>query len=554
VIGIGVFLAGLVPAYFLACYLTFLYEGLFPFLFISLLCQIFCSVLLRFLAQGGFFSLRWREEPWSVLLLAVAACLPLSAALISLMFPGLFDRRLLFMEGNLFAAFSGLAVVSTPAALWLDRRVQQTGLYRIVQASAPVRAARRNRAGLLLSLLFFSAYFIFAQSLNFPGFYTRDQYFETDISDWIARLAASQTNGILPVRAVHPAVLLFLRPIVWLLSLLLNADRLQAAFLLSAMAGAACVFIIWLIVKGRTGSTFHALLSASLLGASASHLLLSSMLETYIFSALALLAFCLLMHNDRTSLRSTVPLGIVIFGITVTNLAQACILYFLKSPRTKVVFQFLLAVVSLTLLLNILQVKLYPFAKPLYDPSNLLSEQKYGSNPFEARQWKERLHLIARSVLLYGVVAPTPHILKEELGATVPNFRTFKVANGELQVAGYKGFADIVAKTWIVLLGAAILLFVFDLFTSPRNMTYPISLALCMGFSFALHFLYGDDPMLYSPNWVYALVLFVSASFERGADKKWTQPVWIAFLGMMVFANLGLIRLILTVSIPSYGR
>jgi len=315
------------------------------------------------------------------------------------------------------------------------------------------------------------------------------------------------------------------------------------------------VFMASLIVKGRTNSTFFALASASLLGASTSHLLLGSMLETYIFSALALIFFCFLLQSDRTSLRLTIPMGVMIFGITITNLAQACILYFLKLPRLKVMIQFILAVVLTVLLLNVLQVQLFPFAKPIYDPSNLLVEQKYGSNPFKAsRRLVGRINLISRSVLLYGIVAPTPYILTDELGTPVPNFRTFKITAGELQVAGYKGFSDIAAKTWIVILGAAIILFILDLFKSPKQMGFPISLVLCMGFSFGLHIVYGDDPMLYSPNWVYALVLFASSSLERWVDNKWIQLALIVFLGMMIYTNLGLIHQILSVSLPYYSR
>jgi hypothetical protein len=411
-----------------------------------------------------------------------------------------------------------------------------------------------NRAGIVLATLFFFVYFCFAQSLNFPGYYTRDQYFEMDISDWADRLTDPPVEEILPVRAVHPAVLLFLRPLIWLASVPLNGDKLQAAFALSALAGAGCVFMTWLVVRQRTGNTSYALITASLLGASASHLLLSSMLETYIFSALALIAFCFLLQSGRTSLKSTIPMGVVIFGITVTNLAQACLLYFLKLPRLKAMSAFVSGVVLIVLALNVAQVQLFPFARPLYDPSNLLAERKYGSNLLETRQWRGRVNLIARSLLLYGVISPDPYVLTEELGTHVPNFRTFKITAGEVQVAGYKGFSDFAAKTWIVILGAAILLFAFDLFRRPKSMGYPVSLALCMGFSFGLHILYGDDPMLYSPNWVYALILFISASFERWADNKWLQLAFIVFLGMMIYTNLGLIQQIMSASLPYYGR
>ncbi|HLO13646.1 MAG TPA: hypothetical protein VK206_02380 [Anaerolineales bacterium] len=130
------------------------------------------------------------------------------------------------------------------------------------------------------------------------------------------------------MRAVHPAILLFLRPLVWCLSLFLHGNRLHAVFIMNALAGAGCVLLVWLIMKRASGDTAYSLIIASLLGASASHLLLSSMFETYIYSALALLLFIFLIQSEHTSLKFTAPVGILIFGITVTNIVQSSILYF----------------------------------------------------------------------------------------------------------------------------------------------------------------------------------------------------------------------------------
>ena len=60
--------------------------------------------------------------------------------------------------------------------------------------------------------------------------------------------------------------------------------------------------------------------------------------------------------------------------------------------------------------------------------------------------------------------------------------------------------------------------------------------------------------MLYSPNWVYALVLFVSLSLGKLADNKWLQLGLTIFLGMTIYTNLGLIQQIMEVSLPYYGK
>jgi hypothetical protein len=69
-----------------------------------------------------------------------------------------------------------------------------------------------------------------------------------------------------------------------------------------------------------------------------------------------------------------------------------------------------------------------------------------------------------------------------------------------------------------------------------------------------LHTVYGDDPLLYSPNWVYALVLFVGLSLQKWADAKWLQITMIIFLSLMMIVNLNLIHQIMSVSLPFYSK
>jgi hypothetical protein len=496
------------------------------------------------------------NDRWiSLLALTVVFTLAISAVVISLQFPGLFDRKVVFMDITSLPLFVGLAVISAVGTVILTGIMEQKDIVQALTKSLFFQAMQANRVGIILSLIFFFTYFTFAQSLNFQGHRTLDQYFDLDISEWITRLTSHPKDEMPTIRAVHPAIMLILRPLTWLVSIILNGNKLQAIYITSALVGASCVFLIWLIVKRSTGNITYALVMASILGAGTSHLLLSSMLETYIFSAFALILFCFLMLSDRTSLKFTIPAGVLIFGITITNLVQACILYLLKLPRMKIMIKFLLAVVMITLLLNIMQVNLFPKAEPTYIPSSMEVEQNYKFNLFE-NQWKliGRVNLIARAILLYGIVAPTPYILMGELGSNVPNFRTFQIGIKEFRVAGYKGLGDITAKFWIIILGTAFVLFIVNFFKSPRQMLFALSLILCLGFNFTLHLMYGDDPMLYSPNWVYALVLFVSLLLRKWAHNKWLQLGLIVFLGLVVYTNLGLIQQIMEVSLPYYGK
>jgi hypothetical protein len=279
------------------------------------------------------------------------------------------------------------------------------------------------------------------------------------------------------------------------------------------------------------------------------------MLETYIYSALALIFFAFLMQSEKTSLKFTVPAGVLVGGITVSNLIQTGILYFfLEHPRLKVIVKYALIVVLIIVLLNVLQIWMYPNAKTVLVPANLLIEQRYRFGLGSPWRAMGRFFLIVRAILLYGIVAPKPFILIEELGANFPNFRTFQITIQEFHAAGYTGLADITAKFWMVILIAAGILFLWNLYKSPRQNLFSVGLVLCLGFSLVLHTVYGDDPLLYSPNWAYALVLFVALSLQKWADAKWLQIALSVFLGLMMIVNISLIHQIMTVALPYYGK
>jgi len=548
---------GLPAAYFLTAFFSNFYPRTLYFIFIGLFFQLLCGIGISLFLKATLekFKTSWRDDWVSLLVLVVVSTLSISAIAVSWQYPTLFDRRIISIDTNLFPLFVGLAILSTAGAIPLERFIERKGFIQFIRRSTLFQFIQSNLAGIFVAIFFFFTYFVFAQSLNFYGHNTLDQFFDTDASQWISRLTLHPDDDMPPIRAVHPMVMLILRPLVWLISIFLNGHKLQAVYALSALVGSLCVFLVWLIVKRHTGNTPFSLVTASILGAGASHLLLSSMLETYIFSALALIAFCFLMQRGRTSLKFTIPLGIVIFGITISNLAQAFILYFLKVPRLKVIIQFILAVVAVVLLFNPLQLQLFPKARALYDPASIVFEKRYQYDLFKA-PWRlrGRVNLISRATLLYGIVAPSPYILMEEIGASVPSFRTFQIAGNEFHVAGYKGFPDITVKFWLAIIGLATILFIFNFFKSPKEMFFPLSLILCLVFNFGLHIIYGDDPMLYSPNWVYALVLFVSLSLGKLADNKWLQLGLTLFLGMTIYTNLGLIHQIMEISLPYYGK
>ena len=551
--GLAIALVG----YFLASFFSNFYPFTYQFIFLNLLFQ-WIGWLVTFPFVSDAFQherVEWRNHWIAILVLCLSFFLTVSAILVSWQFPDLFDQKLFFMDPARIPLFVFLTILSTGNIFIFRKLSFSIGILESLKENRVLLFVWENVPGILLATFFLATYLIFAESINFPGFRTLDQFFDLDISDWLARFAQVIPQNVSMVRAVHPAVLLFLRPWVWFFALFLHQDRLQAMFLMNAIAGAGCVFLTWVIMRRASGNAAYSLLFASILGASSAHLLLSSMLETYIYSALALLFFFFILQNENTSLKFTVPAGVLVFGITITNILQTCILYFMKAPRIKVLIKYILLVLVVTALLNMVQVWRYPDnAKSLLVASNLMNEQKYGVDIFSV-SWRGlgRFNLMARAILLYGIAAPKPFILTKELGMIVPNFRTFQITGGEFHVAGYTGLADVTIKFWMLILVISGVLFILDLFKSPKQQMLSMGLLFCLGFNFSLHLLYGDDPLLYSPNWVYALVLFVAFALQKWADRKWLQLALTLFLVLQMSSNLMLIHQIMKASAPFYG-
>lgn len=548
-------LLGGLCAYPAVGFLSAFYREATTFILLSLLAvplfQFFVFFILELISSA---PVDWRRNRVGLFVLLLTGGLTLAAVRLCLQFPSLFDRRLLFMDSASLPVFAGAVLISAATLALLVIFLARRGALERLTMSRLGIWIRGNLPGLSLAFLFFLAYLALAETINFPGHRTLDQYFDLDISAWLARLQAPSPRDITDVvRAVHPAVLLFLRPPVWIVSLLLNGDRLHAVFVVHALAAAACVFLTWKIVKRISSHSSYALIFAALLGTSASHLVLGSMLETYIYSAFALLLFVSILQTEDIPFTSVVLGGIVVFGITVTNLAQTVILYFARRPRIGALVRYCVLVVGAVLLLNVIQAHFYPAAQRI-SPGALLGEQRYQVNLTE-KPWllTGRLALMLRAVLLYGIVAPKPFVLTEELGVNVPNFRTFQITIGEFHVAGYTGLADVVVKLWMAIFAAALLFFLWDWFQSRRPV-FAAALLACLAFNFALHVLYGDDPLLYSPDWVYAVVSFMAFSFQRFAGRGGFYALSIFFLASMAAINLGLLRQIMEVSAPFYGR
>jgi hypothetical protein len=153
-----------------------------------------------------------------------------------------------------------------------------------------------------------------------------------------------------------------------------------------------------------------------------------------------------------------------------------------------------------------------------------------------------RVNLIVRHITLFDVVAPRPLILTSEVGCIFPCLQTYYKHRGEYVISSYVGFGSWLARSWFAALLLAGLFYVWKLVRLPQKPHLQTALLLTILFNFILHMTYGDDPILYSPDWTYAVVFFFGLSYEDLARKKWFQAILLVFLACLLINNLDLFR------------
>jgi len=529
------------------------YPSLWEFFLITVLLNIVTALTFSIIIEHFTASLKnkFKEKIISMTVMILGLSLVILTVHLLVQYPTLFLSDFFLPDPRLTPAFLGLTILSQSWTARLLQKLDSTDW----RSSPFIIWIKRSLPGLLLASAISASTYLLATALVSKNLALADNYFDTDSPIWVSFLTAS-ADQIHPMRAVHPFVLMILRPPVWLLSLLLNGDKFHAALILNALAGGVCVLLVWKFFKHRTNNTTYALLLAALLGFSNSHLLLGAFLESYIFSAVALITSIVLLQNKNTKLAHIVPVGLVTFGITITNFIQTCITFLFTQWDIKKTFKYIFVTIALATVLTFTQTVLQPNSHPFYIARNLGNEGVFKRDIVDVplSETVSRVNVITRTITLFSVVAPRPLILLEEIGCSSPCFNTIRFFRGKYQYASYIGFGSFLARSWFVLLAVAVLIFAWELIKSRGNTSLQAALAFNLLFNFGLHMNYGDDPMLYSPNWTYALIFFFGISYEGLANRKWFQATLLVFLAGMLINNLDLFRKMLDAISPFMGQ
>ncbi len=521
--------------------------ALFAFLFISIAC-IFLAPIVSKISQSkadGFLS-----KPINLVMILALPVFLIMLAAASAQFPAMFVWQNITLRADLLGAY----LISGCIAGALNVKIVKHPLIHHFYQTSFYQFALQHLPGAYAGGMFFFIHLILARALNHPAFSRNSVVFETDAGPWMTILASPQSDAI--NRAVHPLVLIFSRPVIRFFALFTGEYWNLAAMLVVALLGAACVFMAYVFVYRAVKSKTYAFLFAVFLGVTPSHLLFGSLTENYVFGMTSLIFFFLLVQSKEKRFGRLIPSGVIVFGITVANIAQTAIGLFFRKLGFWNVVRYCFLVLSAGVVLTTITNAVYPNKQTFFFvPADLAFEANFirskDGTPLVGIQRKAEV--VARTMLLYQIAAPQPLIVisqkKNDPFPTI-DLKTFDWRENKL--ASYKGLGNLPLFLWLILLAGGVMLFLKNLRTSPHT-ELTLGLLGVLGFNALLHLFYGTELFLYTPYWTYALAFFLALAYEEMADTTWFQAVLAAFVILLMLNNGWFLFVILRALAPFFS-
>jgi hypothetical protein len=543
------FLGSLLNFFFIYATLGFLnsvFTGRFAIITFSVMAAILGNIAGYYLVRRASRSFHdgFLNNPISVFFVIA---LPFFLAAIiygCLQYPAMFLPGYITIPNEHFGMFFSSAIVGGAWGISLLEQFEARGYYNSFKQTWLFTFIKNNLPGIYAGVIFFFINLVIARALNHPTYSLNSVIFESDAGPWMAILGYPEGHDV--NRAVHPLVLIILRPLVSFVRLFVADKWYLAPMIVVAVMNGLCVFMSWMFVKRATQKSTYAFLFAIMLGTTAAHLLFGSLTETYAFGMTTLILFFLLIQADEKRFWALVPAGLLVFGVTVTNIAQGMIGLFCKKFGFWRLVYYGVILLATSIVLTAFVSVLYPGNQTFFFvPGDLAFEGRF-STPIYASPMErvvERVGAVGRVIFLYGAVAPTPlERVDSKNRAPIIVYETFNYKDH--LYSWYKGLAYLPLVSWLLLLAGAFFSFLKNLRSSVHT-SLLLGLLGSVAFNYLLHMNYGTELFLYSPYWTYLLVFFIALAFAELAGRRWFEVGLAVFVLMLMVNNAWFILVIL---------
>lgn len=407
------------------------------------------------------------------------------------------------------------------------------------------------RGGVGLSVVFFIFYLLIGshylsiERSRGEGYHDNDLYFQADSEFLVLKLFS--TRGYYKRAMFHPLFPIMFNPSAHVVQKVI-ANPYLVASLYCALFGAVCILGSVYLFYHLSIPWPRSLLYASFVGLSSSHLVFSTIPDTYIFSMAGLIALMIVVVR-KAPLWCWALVSVYLVGVNIVNVlfVGIAVLYaiFIEKDRwlpkvedwkntmkRKRLIRYLSQAGVLFAGLVLLQKLVLNFWL-LANPRKPFQDTQFFFVPENITQMTERFVSLAEHILYFNIVAPTakmvPHLRNPEFQLV-----SFRDTSG----MDYPAFAWPGVFIWTgILIVAAWSVYHYQLYRLP---VVKIAL-LCLLANTVFFYLYGDDMMLYSGEWTFFLLLLVFLGLEKVIRKKRiTQAslLFVLFLAMVLLNNL----------------
>jgi hypothetical protein len=377
-----------------------------------------------------------------------------------------------------------------------------------------------------LFLTFFALYFCIATDFRgYPRYSTsKNIFFDADHEEAIAGWVKNH-------KAIHPLMLMIVVPLSAALSSVSTSYE-AGLMLFCGLLGGLTIALFYGLCRQFIEHKSTALATALVFGLSMGQLFFASLPDSYELVVLCLIptyilaAYCL--KEKRLCYRWWIVVGLLAFGITMTNAAQTGIAFIvvsivvLKRQRLRKLIAFVFWVTVFGILLNLIQKGLIPDSRVFWDLQTYSHEMQYTSSS------------ILEDPALIGTELVTNFFTRAFVG-DMPKAVTY-IADIRLRLTYFEtpmrfpwvGMAAL--ALWFMLLFRGAVINLSDSETRPFTVIALVSILA----NLCLHSFYGvEEMMLYTPHCAFVIVLLaVGPKASKGAligGAWWVLAILLAF-------------------------
>ncbi len=390
----------------------------------------------------------------------------------------------------------------------------------------------------MIIFIFFLSFYLFhglnlitADRVKSEGQHENDMYFQADSRYAVSALTEPEVHHHRIL--LHPLFIIYFNPLGYIINQIVHDKDITATIYCAIVGALGVCAALYFFLNIGIGS-LRSVLYASILGFSSSQLIFSIVPDSYIFSALGIILLLLIAEKSK-DIKSWIAVSVYLLGITISNIAfavSAAFFYLFKGnlrlvSYRKKLLQYMGGISVAFFLLSVLQKIIYQRWMFQY-VGRAEKEQQFFVHFENMADALVRGKQLFMHLFYYNIVAPRPSLIQHPL---FPSIDLISFQNDTLFSYALPGI--VACLIWTAIIGIALWSFI-------KNRLYHHNLIktalVCLAINIGIHFLYGEDLMLYSSHWTFFVIVLIFFSLEKtNLRKQYTLPYYLVLVIFSLF-------------------